>query len=99
MTNEPGVVEHIVTIRLLNSRSIGIKFYLEPWGEEYEMPPDATFDVVAKGPQGGSLEVEFGDDHITVYGWAGSVVSLFHNGTELGKGLWERSPVPSYPVS
>jgi hypothetical protein len=41
--------------------------------------------------------VEFADDHIILYGWPGSVVTLFHKGTELGAGDPERTPLPATP--
>ncbi len=62
------------------------------------MTPEATFTVVARGPEGDSLEVEWADDHIILYGWAGSIVSLFHKGKEVGVGASERTPVPSTPL-
>ncbi len=90
--------ESVVATRLINSHAVAIKFYLEPWGEEYEMPPGAVFQVVARGPQGDALEVAIADEQITVWGWPGSVVTLFHEGTELGAGRWGRSPVPAMPT-
>ena len=61
------------------------------------MPPGAAFGVVARGPEGDVLEVTVGEGQITLGGWPGSVVTLFHHGTGLGAGEWERSPVPSMP--
>lgn len=84
-----------VSLRIRNSRVTSLALYLEPWGEEYCMPPEATFEVVARGPHGDCLEVEYAADHITVYGWSGSVVSLFHEGVELGTGNETPTPVPS----
>ena len=63
-------------MRIHNARATSLTFYLEPWGEAYLMPPDAIFEVAAKGPEGDGLEVEYADDHITVYGWSGSTASL-----------------------
>jgi hypothetical protein len=91
------VAESVVATRLINSRDVAIKFYLEPWGEEYEMPPGAVFHVVARGPEGDALEVAIADEQITVWGWPESVVTLFHEGAELGAGRWERSRVPAMP--
>jgi len=83
----PESMEYIVTARLLNSRTTEIPFHLEPWGETYTMSPGTAFDIVARGPQGGILEVEVADDYITVYGWPGSTINLFHEGIELEIGL------------
>jgi hypothetical protein len=45
--------------------------YLEPWGEELLISPNATYDVTARGPQGDCLHVDFAPGQITVYGWIG----------------------------
>jgi hypothetical protein len=41
------------------------------------MPPKGILEVVAKGPQGDILEVMLGDHRITVFGWSGSIASVF----------------------
>ena len=89
--------ESAVTIRLVNSRDVSINFYLEPWGEAYEMPPSAIFDVLARGIERDALEVVYAADSIAVWGGPGSVVRLFHGEVELGADDWDRSPVPSTP--
>lgn len=72
------------TFQLVNSRQHEVAVYLEPWAEEYAMPPGATFTVTARGPKPEDLpraqylQVEVGDDSITVYGWTGSVVWIGH---------------------
>lgn len=91
------LAESATVMRLINSREGALKVQLEPWGEEYEMPPGAIFQVVARGPEGDGLEVAFADEQITVWGWPGAVVTLFWDGTELGAGAWPRSPVPPMP--
>jgi hypothetical protein len=89
--------EVVTTIRLANSRKVATKFHLEPWGDQFEMPPGAAFDVVAKGPEGGILEVESADDHIVVWGWPGSVLRVFYEGNELTVGMSESGRVPPIP--
>ena len=37
------------------------------------------------------------EDHIVVYGWPGSVVTLFHAGKEVRAGTSERTPAPLTP--
>ena len=98
MPCDPATKEYVTSLRICNSRSIPLTLCLEPWGEQYIMTPEATFTVVARGPEGDSLEVEWADDHIILYGWAGSIVSLFHKGKEVGVGASERTPVPSTPL-
>ncbi len=92
---ETGVYE--TSLRVCNSRPVTLTFCLEPWGEQYPIAPEAIFEVVAKGPKGDSLEVEFADDHIVLYGWPGSIVTVFHEGKALGAGGSERLPTPPTP--
>ena len=86
--------EYVASLRVCNAHSVALTFCLEPWGEQYPMAPEAIFDVVARGPKGDSLEVEFTAEQIVLYGWPGSTVTVFHEGTELGVGGAERQPVP-----
>jgi hypothetical protein len=69
--------------RLRNSRSASIHLRLEPWGELYELEPLATIDVQASGPDGDRLEVDSDDSSITIYGWPGSAIELYHKGVRL----------------
>jgi hypothetical protein len=87
-----------MTARLVNARDVPIKFYLEPWGEAYDMPPAAVFVVVARGPQADTLDILLGDDEMTVWAGPGTVVTLWHDGAELGVGHGSRAPVPPMPV-
>jgi hypothetical protein len=87
---------HTVTLQLSNARAIPLTVVLEPWGDEYPLAPGATFDIHAHGPAGGTLQVESGNTYIAVYAWPGSVVSLFHNGINIGGP--ERQPVPPIPT-
>ena len=97
MPYDPETKEYVTSLRVCNSRSIALIFSLEPWGEQYRLAPDETFEIVARGPEGDSLEVEFADDQIIVYGWPGSVVTLFHKGTELGATDSKHTPIPATP--
>ena len=97
MLESPATKEYVTLLRLCNVRTIPITLYLEPWGEQYTLGPEATFTVVARGPEGDALEVEWADDHIILYGWPGSIVTLFHDGKELGVGTAKRTPVPATP--
>ena len=97
MAHDPETGEYVTSLRVSNSHSVALTFCLEPWGEQYPMAPEAIFEVVARGPKGDSLEVEFADEQIVLYGWPGSTVTVFHKGTELGAGCAERTPVPDTP--
>lgn len=97
MVTSSRITERVESVRVRNVRAIDLPFYLEPWGEEYVLAPGTALEIVAEGPAGDSLEVELADDHITVHGWSGSVVTLFQEGVELGAGNGTRSRVPSVP--
>ena len=97
MPSNAAVQEYTTSLRVCNAHAFPITLYLEPWGEQYTMPPEATFLVVARGPAGDALEVECAEDRIVLYGWPGSVVTLFHAGKEVGAGAAERAPVPLTP--
>jgi hypothetical protein len=97
MPGDPETKEYVTSLRVYNSRAITLTFSLEPWGEQYRLAPEETFEIVARGPEGDSLEVEFADDRITLYGWPGSVVTLLHKGTELGAGDSKHTPIPATP--
>jgi hypothetical protein len=73
------------SFRLKNSRKDTVELRLEPWGESCELGAGASVEVRASGPAGDSLEIDSGDDAITVYGWAGSTVSIFLDGKPLLK--------------
>src|SRR5262245_59309090 len=75
-----------VTIEVENVRSTPMTFYLEPAGQEHPVDPGGVFQVVIRGPAGGLLEVQYGDGHMTIGGWAGSVAAVVAEGIELGSG-------------
>ena len=97
METKSAAAEYCLTAGLVNGRSTPIKLYVEPWGEEYEVAPGARFDVVARGPHEDHLKVVYGDNDITVWGWEGSVLNVYHQGVQLDAGLREKPPVPPYP--
>jgi hypothetical protein len=70
-----------VSVRLRTTRAL--RLYLEPWGDEFDCPAEATIQIAARGPKGDTLEVEVSEDGVTVYGWPGSVVSILRDGVPL----------------
>ncbi len=96
MHERDGTVEYTVTLPISNARSVSLTLILEPWGDEYTVSPGVVFEVVARGPVGGSLHVEAGEDYIAVYAWSGSVITLFHDGVSIGGS--DRPPVPPVPA-
>jgi len=67
---------------------------IEPWANELFIPPGDTYLVTFEGPEGQFPAVEWGERRITVYGWSGSVASIFRGEEKL---LSCEVPVPSMP--
>jgi hypothetical protein len=84
-------------IKVKNRSQSTVEFVLEPWGEVYKMAPNDMFVVAGKGPEEDSFEVVFENDAISVWGWPGSVLWLYHNDKELGERTEPRTPVPPIP--
>lgn len=93
---DPTPPNAVVTV-IRNARPVATTFHVEPWGDVHLMPAGATFRVVAWGPRHGALEVELAEDAVTVWGWPGSVLKVFHGDVELGASYGDRPPVPSVP--
>lgn len=98
MSDEPGADVQRVALRITNSHDSSITFAPEPCrGRVFQFPAGATFEVVARGPEGDTLDVEASTDTITVWAWSGSTVAVFHAGqciTDTGD-----LRVPLLPVS
>lgn len=94
MDSEPRPTGQSFTIAVRNSRDTEVAVILEPQGREFSMPAGAVFEVRAEGPAGDSIEIDFGPDCITVWGWSGSVVGIYQNGVELGGPSLPVPPVP-----
>ena len=52
MPGDPETKEYVTSLRVCNSLSIALTFALEPWGEQYKLAPEETFEIVARGPEG-----------------------------------------------
>ena len=79
-------------ILITNSTQKSKIVILEPWGEEIQMPPKKTFELIAFASQEGNFEIDFGEDEITAFLWAGSTVIVFCEGKEMG--VTDRLVVP-----
>jgi hypothetical protein len=84
----------VTQLRIQNVHSYPLAIRVEPWGEELSLLPNETYAIVARGPEGDFLEVELGESRVIVYGWPGSVVSIFHEHKLLRAC---QIPVPSTP--
>lgn len=63
-----------------NSEDIPIVLCLEPWGNELPISKGNDYLIVFQGPDHRYPAIEWSKKRITVYGWSGSVVSVFLNG-------------------
>jgi len=81
-------------LMIKNSHAQQQRLHIEPWAEELAISTNTTYQIVAEGPLSGCLEVEIAEGTITVYGWPGSVLTVFHG----KKALCECStPAPPLP--
>ncbi len=91
-------MDKVISIRLSNSSKEDVDFVLEPWGEVYKMPPETVFEVLGRGPDGDTIEVETAPGKVVVYGWPGSILELYSGGSQLGVEFGQRLPAPG-PVA
>jgi hypothetical protein len=66
-----------------NEGAATIDFVIEPEGDIVKMPPGVTYRVVAEGPATGDLQTKVKSDHVTVYGWPGSSLTVTCDGEEI----------------
>lgn len=81
-TKKATASTYTASLSIKNSRGIPLTLHLEPWGDQIELPPDVALDVVAKASNEGAFEINLGDDHIAVWGWTGSILSVYKDGVE-----------------
>jgi len=81
-----------------NSHDANFLFVLEPWGFVYEMPPQASYTVVFRSPvqpvPPNVVEVEYGADNITLYGWDGCLFAVYQDGEVLPPGAFQGPRLP-----
>ncbi|MCO7568786.1 hypothetical protein NJH78_02265 [Pseudomonas chlororaphis] len=67
-----------------NGAEKAVLLIVEPWAEEYLIESGQSVEVVDQGNSfEGCVEVEYFDGGIIVYGWEGSILSVFKSGVEL----------------
>lgn len=73
------------------------RLFLEPWGEEHEIPADTSLDVVAVEEEGGSefMEIRWTERGMVLWPPRGSRVQVFTpSGQALGEDIAPRPPTP-----
>ena len=73
-----------------NEGAAPLTIVLEPWGIREEVAPGDYVLVVARGPQGGQLEITRVGDEITFFGWSESRVAVVRD-AERAKALYASS--------
>lgn len=61
---------------LKNLHSTEVQVALEPWTDEAAIMPGGAIEIAFEGPAGGRIEIETKPGEITVYGWAGGILSF-----------------------
>ena len=88
-----------IAIVVSNTHDTNFLFVLEPWGFVYEMPPHASYTVVFRSlvqpVPPNTVEVEYGANNITVYGWDGCLFAVYQNGEVLPPGAFQGPRLPS----
>jgi hypothetical protein len=64
-------------IRIQNAHPHPLTIHIEPWGDQIPMAVDATYELVAQGPVGDCLLLAVEEGRLLVWGWSGSVMSVF----------------------
>jgi hypothetical protein len=94
MESEEAPARQKLVVALRNARDTAVTLILEPWAREFAMPPGAVFELRAEGPEGDQLQIDFGPDQITAWGWSGSMVEVWQDGVNLSGPAIPVPPVP-----
>lgn len=80
--SKDNLVRKCVQIRNPTDQSLTV--WLEPWGEQFELKSQDSFDIVFVGPDTGQPQIAPKAISISVYGWEGSEGFVFQNGRLAG---------------
>jgi hypothetical protein len=75
----------VIELRIANSTSKVVPFYLEPWGGKYKVPSQGALRIVIESPSPGypELEWELSDDiHALVVRGPTGVVATVYDGED-----------------
>jgi hypothetical protein len=85
------------SLAITNSTTTEIVLHLEPWGDQFRMPPATTLSLTAKAEESGSFEIEHLENEVIVWAWPSASVKVFSAGVEVGAVVGERPTVPAVP--
>jgi len=69
--------------RISNTTDSNIALHLEPRGDQFTLRPGMQVVVVAYNSPEGRLEIDIESKRIAVWGWAGAMLELYHEGTKM----------------
>jgi hypothetical protein len=76
-----------------NTTSAPIVTIVEPWAEEFSVPPGSTLEIEISATDVGPLETSMSDEYFVVWLWSGCRATVSLNGEELPRpGLSVSSP-------
>lgn len=77
-----GLPAFLFHYEIINESKISKKVVIEPWQEMLECPAGETLNVTGYSSSPGLLEIEKGDNKITIQGWPSSQIRV-HRGKEI----------------
>jgi len=72
-----------VSLIITNQDSRPLTLYLEPWADEYQIPPKVRMRIDFFAPTLQPISILYEQGSITVEGWEGSVAYVSRNGEPL----------------
>jgi hypothetical protein len=86
---------YITTLWFENNSDKPIQLYVEPWGDNHEIPPKGFVRIVGRGPKSGCPVISQNGMDFVYSAWAGSVYAVYLDG-ELISG-WDLDSCPPEP--
>jgi hypothetical protein len=81
-------------IEFFNSNEKGATLIVEPWPEEFDLPPNKLIALEITSPAPGVPQLELRDQFLICYIWAGSTAAIFIDGVCVSEGKMQ-IPVPA----
>src|SRR5437762_1927038 len=82
--HDPRPPLSVVKLPLRNRLDHAVELRIEPWGERYRLSPGACLEVIGRGPEGDTVEIQWEGDVVTVFAWPGATVAVLSNGVDIG---------------
>ena len=64
-----------LSLNIVNTSSDELVVHIEPWGVQNAVQSGGNYEFDVEGPNDETLELEYGEKRITVYGWPDSSTS------------------------